>query len=156
MYDDVANCTYPSFAALYDLIVEVNISPQTHTASHRDFLHCSIEDDHVEGSRIAGFCTASDDWMLMRWSPATPALACISALYQPLKQANYIALMSVDTGTIRDGSSAQKSAAWRSNRRANPPHGVDGWGSWPGLRARISFPRQSNGCAKGSKRAEVA
>jgi hypothetical protein len=76
----------------------------------------------------------------MRWSPATPALACISALYQPLKRANYSALMSVNTGTVRDGSSAQKSAVWRSNRRANPPHGIDGWGSWPGVRARTFLP----------------
>lgn len=40
MYDDVANCKYPSFAALYDLIAGLNISLQAHIASHRKSLRC--------------------------------------------------------------------------------------------------------------------
>lgn len=136
----------------------------THTASRRDL---SLWSGLVwfallnrrrprRGTRIAGCCRASDDWMLMRRCPATRALGCISALWQPLKWENDDGLMSVNFGSARDGSSAQKSLPGEvtavhilhMKARGGDPGSVSGHAH--------PFLRRSNGCAKGSKRAEGA
>jgi hypothetical protein len=45
----------------------------------------------------------------MRRCPATSTLVCVSVLSRPLTRANYRRLMSVNFGSVRDGSSAQES-----------------------------------------------
>src|SRR5690242_52916 len=77
---------------------------------------------------------------MMRRCPATRSLARISALVQPLRQENDDRLMSVNFGSARDGSRALRVAAWRIYRHAHPPHELEGWGSWPGVRTCTSFP----------------
>ncbi len=76
----------------------------------------------------------------MRQCPATRGLAYISVLYQPLKREKYRKLMSVKSGSVRDGSSAQKSLPGEVTAVHILHMESKGYGSGPGARAYISFP----------------